>query len=197
MIVVFGRFAFTSGKLVAIASAALLLLVAAAGPALAQGAPPQPAPDLREQPAQQEQPPQGAVAQPTPQPSESPGVIDQMGRLLEKSLSVLPPMKSPAETIGDLGTRAKDAARDAGNALSRLAPGSMVSGRTICPLGANGTPDCKFGADKLCQGKGYKEGKSLNTDSTQTCSARTLIPGRQRKPEDCRTDTYVTTALCQ
>jgi hypothetical protein len=24
-----------------------------------------------------------------------------------------------------------------------------------------------------------------------------LIPGRARKPDDCRTDNYVTTALCQ
>jgi hypothetical protein len=24
-----------------------------------------------------------------------------------------------------------------------------------------------------------------------------LIPGRQRKPDDCRTDNYVTSALCQ
>jgi len=73
----------------------------------------------------------------------------------------------------------------------------MVSGRVICPVAATGTPDCKSGADKLCQSKGYKEGKSLNTDSAQTCSAKVLIPGRQRKPEDCRTDNYVTTALCQ
>jgi hypothetical protein len=194
MTVAFGRFAFTSGKLVAITSVALLLLVAA-GPALPQGAPPKGAAGLNEQPAQQGQPPQAEVApQPTPQPSESPGLVDRMGKLLEKSLSVLP---SPTETIGDLGSRAKDAAKDAGNALSRLAPGSMVSGRTMCPLAANGMPDCKLGADKLCQGKGYKEGKSLNTDSTQTCSAKVLIPGRQRKPEDCRSDTYVTTALCQ
>jgi hypothetical protein len=195
MTVVFGRPAFTAGKLVAIASVALLLLVAT-GPALPQGAPPQGATGVKEQTDQQGRPPQGEVApQPTPQPSESPGLVDRMGKLLEKSLSVLP---RPTETIGDLGTRAKDAAKDAGDALSRLArPGSMVSGRIMCPLSANGMPDCKFGADKLCQGKGYKEGKSLNTDSTQTCSAKVLIPGRQRKPDDCHTDTYVTTALCQ
>jgi hypothetical protein len=199
MTVVSGRLAFASGKLVAITSVTLLLLVAA-GPALPQSAPPpQGTTGVKEQADQQGQPPQGEVApQPTPQPSESPGLVDQMGKLLEKSLSVLPPLKSPTETIGDLGTRAKDAAKDAGDALSRLArPGSMVSGRTMCPLSANGMPDCKLGADKLCQGKGYKEGKSLNTDSTQTCSAKVLIPGRQRKPEDCRSDTYVTTALCQ
>ena len=43
----------------------------------------------------------------------------------------------------------------------------------------------------------YKEGNSLGTDSAETCSAKVLIPGRQRKPDDCRTDTFVTTALCQ
>jgi len=92
----------------------------------------------------------------------------------------------------------RKAVKDAGNALSRLAkPGSMVSGRVICPVVANGTPDCKLGADKLCQIKGYREGKSLNTDSAQSCSAKVLIPGRARKPDDCHTDNYVTTALCQ
>jgi hypothetical protein len=73
----------------------------------------------------------------------------------------------------------------------------MVSGRMICPVAAGGTPDCKAGADKLCQSKGFKEGNSLNTDSAETCSAKVMIPGRQRQAGDCRTDNYVTTALCQ
>jgi len=47
------------------------------------------------------------------------------------------------------------------------------------------------------QAKGFKEGKSLASDSAETCSAKVLIPGRTRKPGDCRTDTYVTSALCQ
>jgi hypothetical protein len=97
-----------------------------------------------------------------------------------------------------LNARAKGAARDASDSLSRLAkPSSMVTGRTICPVSTNGSPDCKLGADKLCQAKGYKEGKSLNTDSAETCSAKVLIPGRTRKPGDCRTDNFVTSALCQ
>ena len=111
---------------------------------------------------------------------------------------MLPTLKSPQETIDDLNARAKDATRDAGESLSRLAkPSSMVSGRMVCPVSSNGAPDCKLGADKLCQSKGFKEGKSLNADSAETCSARVLIPGRVRKPDDCRTDTYVTRALCQ
>jgi len=109
-------------------------------------------------------------------------------------MSILPPIKSPGDTIDDLNARAKDA----GDTLSRLAkPSSMASGRTICPVSANGAPDCKVGADKLCQGKGFKEGRSLTTDSAETCSAKVLIPGRARKPDDCRTDNYVTRALCQ
>lgn len=163
-----------------------------------QTAAPQPSLGLQEQPPQQA-PPQPPAPQGEPARPENPGLINEMGKLFDK---ILPPLKSPSETIDDLNTRAKevvkDAATDAGNALSRLAkPGSMVSGRVICPVVANGTPDCKLGADKLCQSKGYKGGKSLNTDSAQSCSAKVLIPGRPRKPDDCHTDNYVTTALCQ
>jgi len=136
-------------------------------------------------------PPQGA---PAPAREENPGLINEIGKLFDK----LPALKSPQETIEDLNTRARDAAKGASDGLSRLAkPASMVSGRMICPPSANGSPDCKLGADKLCQSKGYKEGNSLNTDSAETCSAKVLIPGRARKPGDCRTDNYVTSALCQ
>lgn len=121
-----------------------------------------------------------------------------MGKIFEKSLSILPTLKSPSEAIDDLNARAKDAAKDAGESLSRLAkPSSMVTGRMKCPASANGAPDCKDAADKLCQSKGFKEGKSLNSDSAEACSAKVLIPGRTRKPDDCRTDYYVTRALCQ
>ena len=133
-------------------------------------------------------------ASPAPPGEQNPGLINEIGKLIDK----LPSLKSPQETIEDLNTRARDAAKGASDSLSRLAkPASMVSGRMICPVSANGSPDCKLGADKLCQSKGYKEGKSLNTDSAETCSAKVLIPGRARKPDDCRTDNYVTRALCQ
>ena len=152
-----------------------------------------PALGVREE-APQAAPPQAAPAPPAPAREENPGLISEIGKLFDK----LPSLKSPQETIEDLNTRAKDAAQGASDSLSRLAkPASMVSGRVICPASANGPPDCKLGADKLCQSKGFKEGNSLNADSAETCSARVLIPGRVRKPDDCRTDTYVTRALCQ
>ena len=145
------------------------------------------------------QPPAPPPAEPAAPPrEENPGLINEMGKLWDKSISILPTLKGPGETLEELNARAKDATKDAGDTLSRIAkPGSLVTGRMKCPLASNGAPDCKAGADKLCQGKGYKEGKSLNTDAAETCSPRVLIPGRARKPDDCKTDTFVTSALCQ
>ena len=179
-----------------VSAAVPALLAIGVGLALAQTAPPQPALGVQEQPQGSPSATQGEpAAQPSPAPPANPGLFNEMGKMFDK---ILPPLKSPSEAIEDLNARVKDAAKDTGDALSRLAkPGSMVSGRVICPPGATGTPDCKSGADKLCQTKGYKEGRSLNTDSRETCSAKVLIPGRQRKPDDCRTDNYVTSALCQ
>jgi hypothetical protein len=166
-----GKPALSSRAFVA-SAAALAMLAIDAGAAWPQATSPPPALGLQEQ----GQPPPEAA----PAPAENPGLIHEMGKLFDK---ILPPLKSPSETIGDLSRFTK--------------PSSMVAGRTICPIAVNGTPDCKLAADKLCQGKGYKEGKSLNTDSAETCSPKVLIPGRQRKPDDCRTDNYVTSALCQ
>jgi hypothetical protein len=73
----------------------------------------------------------------------------------------------------------------------------MVSGRAACLVSANGAPDCKAGADRLCQSKGYKEGKSLDTDAAEKCSPKVYLPGRKREPGGCKTENYVTRALCQ
>jgi hypothetical protein len=158
-----------------------------------QGTSAPPALGIREAP-QQAAPASAEPPAPPPAGEQNPGLINEMGKLFEKSLSILPKMKSPSETIDDLNARAKDA----GESLSNLArPSTMVSGRSVCPVAANGAPDCKIAADKLCQSKGYKEGKSLNMDSAETCSAKVFIPGRTRKPDDCRTDNFVTRAVCQ
>jgi len=181
--------------LVATAILAISVLPIAAGAGWPQAALPSPSPGAQE-PAQQAVPQQGGPAPPSPAAAreENQGLINEIGKMFEK----LPALKSPQETLEDLNARARDAAKDASESLSRLAiPSSMVSGRMACPVSANGAPDCKLGADKLCQSKGFKEGKSLNTDSAETCAAKVLIPGRARRPDDCRTDNYVTRALCQ
>jgi hypothetical protein len=176
----------------------LALALLAPGAAWSQAAQPQPSLGLQS-PAQPPLPAQGA-SQPVepPAPAENPGLINEIGKLFEKSKSLLPTIKSPGETIDDLNARAKDAARDAGDSLTSLAkPSLMVKGRAACGVAANGAPDCKAGADKLCQSKGYKEGKSVDTDAAEKCSPKVFIPGRQREPGDCKTENYVTRALCQ
>ena len=186
------------GKLIATASMALSVLIIATSAAWPQAAP-QPSlgvqspaqPPVPGQPAPQIEP---ASPSAPPAREESPGLIDEMEKLFEKSLSILPKIKSPGETIDDLNSRAKDA----GETLSNMGkPSSMVTGRAACLVAANGAPDCKAGADRLCQSKGYKEGKSLDTDAAEKCSAKVYLPGHKREPGDCKTENYVTRALCQ
>ena len=138
-----------------------------------------PAPSLGVQsPAQQSLPPQ-QIEPPQAPRDENPGLINEIGKLFEKSKSLLPPLKSPGET------------------LELAKPSTMVSGRTACLVSSNGAPDCKAGADRLCQSKGYKEGKSLDTDAAEKCSPKVYLPGYKRQAGDCKTENYVTRALCQ
>ena len=149
--------------------------------------------------------PQQAVPQaPAPPPAgtqpaapENPGLFNEMGKVLEKSMSILPTLKSPSETLDEFNAKTKDAVKDAGESLSRLTTSSMVTGRVACPAAANGASDCKMAVARLCQSKGFKEGKSLSTYSVEACSAKVLIPGRPRKADDCHTNNFVTRALCQ
>lgn len=175
---------------------AVLALAMAAGAAWSQTV----SPPSTTAPLQQAVPGQPATPQATPAPptiapmrEENPGLINEIGRMFDK----LPTLKSTGQSIDELNTRAKDAARDAMDTLSRLAQPSLVTGRMICLASVNGAPDCKAASDRLCRTKAFKEGNSLTTDSAETCSPKVLIPGRARKPDDCRTDTYVTRALCQ
>jgi hypothetical protein len=183
----------------AAAGAALSMALMMAAEAWPQAAPP----SLGVQsPAQQSAPnqpapPQAAPPQAAPPAEENPGLINELGKLFERSKSMLPTLKSPGEALDDLNARAKDAAKDAGDSLSRLKPSTMVSGRAPCVVAANGAPDCKAGADKLCQSKGFKDGKSLDTDAAEKCSPKVFIPGRKREPGDCKTENYVIKALCQ
>jgi hypothetical protein len=196
-----GHLIAQSGTHAASVCVALSMLVMAAGAGWAQAAPPPPTLGVQT-PAQQAVPdrpvPQQGEPASAPAQDGNPGLINEIGKLWEKSKTILPTLKSPQEAMEDLNTRAKDATKDAGESLSQLAkPSLMVSGRMGCPVSANGAPDCKAGADKLCQSKGYKEGKSLNTDAAEKCSAKVYLPGHKREPGDCRTENYVTRALCQ
>jgi hypothetical protein len=185
--------------IVVMASAAVM---AATGPAWPQALKPPPAASASDPPPQAPAAPT-APDQAAPQPTESavprtenPGLFNEIGKLFDNPSSLfpnLPTLKSPKETFDDLNARAKDAT----DGLSRLTTSpSVVRGRVACPV-ANGAPDCKAASDKLCQTKGFKEGKSLDTDQAQACSAAALLSGGNREPGNCRTENYVTRALCQ
>ena len=62
----------------------------------------------------------------------------------------------------------------------------MVTGRAACAVAANGAPDCKTGADRLCQSKGYKEGKSLDIDAAEKCLPKSTFPGASASPATAR-----------
>src|SRR4051812_10694337 len=84
-----------------------------------------PQPSLGVQSPAQQPVPQGPPPQqiePPPAPPENPGLINEIGKLFEKSKSMLPSLKSPSETLDDLNTRAKDA----GDSLSNMVRPSLM-----------------------------------------------------------------------
>jgi hypothetical protein len=192
-----------------IAAVAALALGLASERACAQAMQQQPAPQksmiIQVAPAQsqfapampQPSPVQPSLVQPIPQPvpeppavagaapAENPGLFNEIGKMWKNSTSSLPAMPS----LGSWGNWGST------DGLTRL--NTLVKGRVACPLAANGAPDCKLASMKLCQTKGYKEGKSFDTDAAQSCSAKVMIPGRKPEPGDCKTENYVTQALCQ
>jgi hypothetical protein len=126
--------------------------------------------------------------------ASNPGLVEELGRWFKRGTDVLPSIKPPAETFNELNATAKDATDN----LTKLAkPSTIVKGRTVCPRAANGAPDCKAASDNLCQSNGFKEGKSLDTDSAENCPARVRLSGRQPEQGECRVDDYVIRALCQ
>lgn len=134
-----------------------------------------------QQPLPAEPQPQQIEPAPAPVERENPGLINEIGKLFKNSS--LPSPANPGETSKGLSNIAR--------------PSTMVSGRATCVVASNGAPDCKLGADLLCQSKGFKEGRSLDTDASEKCSPLVYLPGHKRGPNDCKTENFVTRALCQ
>lgn len=120
-------------------------------------------------------------AEPAPPTRENPGLFNELGKMFKDTPSLMPSWTAPSWSLPTLGATSLN---------------TVVKGRMQCPVAANGAPDCKTASDRLCQSKGYKEGKSLDTDAAQTCSAKVMIPGRKQQEGDCRTDNYVVQAVC-
>jgi hypothetical protein len=131
--------------------------------------------------------------------------LDVFGRWIEGSISDLNSGISGARgQFGKAGDVAKGAAgtaagvaKDAAGAIANLPGARMAEGREKCVIAANGSPDCYAAATLICKSKGYGEGKSVDTQSAQKCSARVWISGRSPKEGECATETYVIRAVCQ
>jgi hypothetical protein len=147
--------------------------------------------------------PSGQVSQPADEPPvasapeqpvrSNPGLVEEIGKLLKGTTSSLTPsLPSPQQTIDGLNSTT----RKATDSLTRIAPLSgqtVVVGRTMCIVASNGAPDCKSASDQLCKEKGYKEGRSLDIEAAQKCSAKAYFSGGGA----CRTENFVTRAVCQ
>jgi hypothetical protein len=155
-------------------------------------------------PAQQQLAPPQPPSEPQPAPSQpersNPGLVEELGKLLKDSAtgikdsasgltSKLPSAKDTLEGINNTAKGATDS-------LSGITPSlsaKTVSGRAICPPAGNGAPDCKIASDNLCKEKGFKEGRSTDIETSQKCSASSYFSGAGA----CRTENFVTRAVCQ
>lgn len=177
--------------LVAITMSVALFGATTAAWAQRQEAPAPAAPPAQAAPSvQADQPP---ATEPEPPARSNPGLVEEIGKLLKGTTSSLTPsLPSPQQTIDGLNSSAKKAT----DSLSRIAPlsgQSVVVGRTMCIVASNGAPDCKSASDQLCREKGYKEGRSLDIEAAQKCSAKAYFAGGGA----CRTENFVTRAVCQ
>jgi hypothetical protein len=136
-------------------------------------------------------PPPVAPPPAAPQPSGRPGLIDKLGDLLRDSA------EGVSSGLKDTQQRIQDINKGTVDTLTSIPVAGFASGRSLCPVSANGSPDCYAATEKLCKDKGYNAGRSLDTETAETCNPRIYVPGYKRKEGDCRMETFVTRAACQ
>ena len=80
--------------------------------------------------------------------------------------------------------------------MARIPVARVVSGHEKCPNAPNGAPDCVAAATALCKAKGFESGKSADMTTADVCPAQVYLSGRSSGP-GCKTETFVSRALCQ
>ena len=122
-------------------------------------------------------------------PENQPGYITQFGTWMNRSTTT--------QGAQDAAKDAANAAIDAATSLMRLPGTRVVTGRERCDLAPNGAPDCQKAADVICRGKGFQLGRSLDFQSEQRCRPSAWVSGRAPAEGECRTEHFVTRAVCQ
>ncbi|HET9716916.1 MAG TPA: hypothetical protein VFP60_12110 [Pseudolabrys sp.] len=114
--------------------------------------------------------------------------------------SSLKDARKKMETFGEeAGTAAKstvEGAKDAAGAVARIPVARAVKGHEKCQTAPNGAPDCIVAANAICKANGFESGRSLDMTTAEVCPAKVWMAGRSSGPE-CRTETFVSRALCQ
>jgi hypothetical protein len=145
-----------------------------------------------------------AAAQETqPLPREE-GFFSAAGRWFEEQAAKLgsgfKDARRGLEHFGqEAGAAAKttaDGAKDAADAVVRIPHTRPVTGHETCRIAPNGAPDCIAAADALCKRQGFTYGKSLDMTTAEVCPPKVYMSGRAAAGE-CRTETFVSRALCQ
>lgn len=127
-----------------------------------------------------------------------PGLVDAIGGWLGDSTTKFRlDLKDAQQTFDQLTDQTREAAKDATGAMIGVPNMRIMLVHERCPLAASGGPDCQTAAAMACRGKGFAAGKSLDTQSEQKCPAQVLLRGRTPNELECRTETFVTRALCQ
>jgi hypothetical protein len=153
-------------------------------------------------PAQEVQPPPPGAPDPAEQTAPGrgfqPGFIHEFGRWLEEGASKLKSgMEGARDGFDKLGGSARETAKEATGTIMTLPAAKAVTARELCKPAPNGAPDCESAAATLCRGKGFQGGKSLDVQTEQKCPAKLLLSGRAPNDGDCRTEIFVTRAMCQ
>src|SRR5262249_37697166 len=108
--------------------------------------------------------------------------------------------RQKVEGLGqDAGTAAKstvEGAKDAAGAVARIPTMRTVSGHEKCQVAPNGAPDCVAAANAICTAKGFDSGRSLDMTTAEICPPKVWMAGQSTGPE-CRTETFVSRAVCQ
>ena len=89
-----------------------------------------------------------------------------------------------------------EGAKDAAGAVARIPNVRTVSGHEKCQVAPNGAPDCVAAANAICKTKGFDSGRSLDMTTAEICPPKVWMAGRSTGPE-CRTETFVSRAVCQ
>ena len=131
-------------------------------------------------------------------PLPRPGFADAIGRWFDEGTTKFKSSLQGAQhSFDQFADQTRDAASDATGAVMGLPNTRIVPVRERCAVAGNGGPDCQAAATAACRGKGFSTGKSLDTQSEQKCPAQVLLTGRAPNDGECKTETFVTRALCQ